>query len=183
MDNTSPQAGGGLFNNGTATLTDDTIANNFGKNANGAGLNISGTATLIACTISGNTTTQYGGGIYDGGLGTNKMTLDDTIVAGNISTKTGSPVASDIAVNNAVSVYGSYNFIGPGGSGGLVNGDERQHCSLSASPAWPGPAGGQRRADRDHGPLSAASPAIAAGSSSIAGVTVPTTDQRGLPAR
>ena len=123
VDNTTPQAGGGLFNNGTATLTDDTIANNYGKNAKGAGLAFSGPTTLIACTISGNTTTQYGGGIYDSATGTNTMTLDDTIVAGNISTQTGGPVASDIAVNNASVVYGSCNFIGPGGSGGLVNGE------------------------------------------------------------
>ena len=55
-----------------------------------------GTATLVACTISGNTTTNTGGGIYNGGLGPNMVTLDDTIVAGNVSTQSGTAVASDI---------------------------------------------------------------------------------------
>ena len=50
--NTAKLGGGGLFNNGTATLTDSTIADNFANQAgsllasNGGGVDNSGTATL-----------------------------------------------------------------------------------------------------------------------------------------
>ena len=123
VGNTTPQEGGGLFTNGTATLIDDTIANNVATNsAIGAGVASSGVTTLIACTISGNTATQYGGGIYAGGSELNQMTLDDTIVAGNISTKSGNAEPDDIAIGR-IDVSGACNLIGPGGSGGLVDGD------------------------------------------------------------
>ncbi len=127
MGNTAKLGGGGLYNNGTATLTASTIAGNFANQAgsllasDGGGVNNDGTVTLVACTVSGNTTTADGGGVYNGGLGANKATLNDTIVAGNTGVGTG---ASDIAIsgNNGVPVVGSYNLIGPGGTGGLVNG-------------------------------------------------------------
>ena len=73
----------------------------------GGGLyNGSGDATVVNCTFSGNTASTGGGGLYIAG-GT--ATLANTIVAGN---------------NNDISgtVSGSYNLIGTGGSGGLVNG-------------------------------------------------------------
>ncbi len=129
VGNTAAFGGGGLYNTGTAKLTDSTIANNFGNQggsllaSNGGGVDNDGVATLVACTISGNTTTADGGGVYNGGLGANQMTLNDTIVAGNSSTQSGGAVANDIAVGNGVSVAGSYDLIGTGGSGGLVNGD------------------------------------------------------------
>jgi hypothetical protein len=65
-------------------------------------------ATLIGCTISGNSTTGLGGGLYSDSA----TTLTDTIVASN----TASGGASDIAGL----VTGSYNLIGTGGSGGLT---------------------------------------------------------------
>ena len=127
MGNTAKLGGGGLYNNGTATLTASTIADNFANQAgsllasDGGGVDNDGTVTLVACTVSGNTTTAAGGGVYNGGLGANKATLNDTIVAGNTGVGTG---ASDIAIsgNNGVPVVGSYNLIGTGGTGGLVNG-------------------------------------------------------------
>ena len=117
--NTSTNGGGGgLLTRGTSTLTDDTIVNNSA----GGGVNNDGTATIVDCTISGNTTANAGGGIYNGGLGPNVVNLYDTIVAGNYSTQSGSAVASDIDIDNGTTLSGSYNLIGIGGSGGLVNG-------------------------------------------------------------
>ena len=47
---------------------------------------------------------------------------------------------------------GSYNLIGPGGSGGLVgNGSGNIVLTTLTASAWP--HWRQRRADRDHGPL------------------------------
>ncbi len=178
VGNTSPQAGGGLYNNGTATLTDDTIANNFGSAADGAGISNDGTATLVACTISGNTTTRVGGGIYDGGLGPNVLTLDDTIVAGNFSTSASPAVADDIAVGNGVTVSGSYDLIGPGGSGGLTGTSNTILTDLAGLGLAPlGDYGGPTETMA----LESNSVAINAGRASIAGVTVPPTDQRGFP--
>ena len=90
------------FQRGHATLTDSTIAGNYGNNggsllaSDGGGVANEGTVTLVASTISGNKTTDTGGGIYDGPLGTDVVNLDDTIVAGNTL---GSGAASDIAVS------------------------------------------------------------------------------------
>ena len=122
MENTSASLGGGLICRGTSTLTDDTIVNNSG----GGGVNNDGKATVVACTISGNTTAfPPGGGLYNGGLGVNVVVLDDTIIAGNFSTQSGSSLASDID-NNGVSLSGSYNLVGVGGSGGLLNGSAQE---------------------------------------------------------
>ncbi len=126
VGNTTPQEGGGLYNNGTATLIDDTIANNVGTgSAIGAGVANADITTLIACTISGNTTGLYGGGILDSG-GVNsgsEMRIYDTIVAGNI-TENGTVAPNDIGVGAGITVSGACNLIGPGGSGGLVDGDD-----------------------------------------------------------
>ena len=127
--NTSVSNGGGVFNNGTATLTDCTIADNNadqGTNlfsADGGGLNNSGTATLVFCTISGNTTSYEGGGVYDGGLGTDAVTLTDTIVAGDSSTKGGTTAASDVVVNGGNSILtGTFNLVGTVTTGMLSGG-------------------------------------------------------------
>ena len=121
--NTAKLGGGGLFNNGTATVTDSTFVNNFANQAgsllasDGGAVNNSGTVTLVACTISGNTTTKAGGGIYNGGLGLNVATLNDTIIAGNTNTSGG---ASDIA-NSGGDFTCSYDLLGLG-VGGTING-------------------------------------------------------------
>ena len=157
--NTAGFGGGGLYNSGTAELVADTIADNFADQgtstlaSDGGGVDNDGTVTLVACTISGNTTTALGGGVYNGGLGLNQMTLNDTIVAGNTTTF-GVGAASDIAIstNKGVPVAGSHDLIGTGGSGGLTNGSEWQHRPDHPHRARPGPAGRLRRADRDHRP-------------------------------
>jgi Bacterial Ig-like domain (group 3) len=185
IDNTAVARGGGLDEDGTATLTDDTFADNLASNGSqGGGINNGGNATLVACTITGNTTTSSGGGggVYNGAPNGDEMTLDDTIVAGNISTASGSAVADDIALpgNFAVDVTGKYNLIGPGGSGGLVGGSDGNIVLTSVSGLGLMPLG-------DYGgptetvALEPGSVAIGAGRSSIPGVTIPTTDQRGFP--
>ncbi len=182
MGNTCKEGGGGLGNWGTATLTDDTIVNNFANQgtsllaSDGGGVDNDGTVTLVACTISGNTTTALGGGLYNGGLGVNLATLDDTIVAANT---TGTGTASDIAIssNNGVNVAGSSDLIGVGGTGGIVNGHNGNIVLTTLTGLGltaPGSYGGSTETMA----LLPASPALHAGSPSL---ETQTTDQRGEP--
>ena len=136
--------GGGLDNGGgTAKLTDCTISGNSGTS--GGGLeNLGGQATIIGCTISGNFATG-GGGLYNASGGT--TTITDTIIAGN--TDSGSP--SDISGDSAVDVTDSYNLVGTGGSGGLLNGVDGNIVLTSLTGLRPRPAGRLRRAYPDHG--------------------------------
>jgi hypothetical protein len=177
--NTAKLSGGGVFNNGTATLIDCTLAGNFANQAgsllasNGGGLDNSGTATLVACTISGNTTTAKGGGIYDGGIGADKVTLTDSIVAGNTAVSSGGSAASDIVAGNNDSVSGSYNLVGTGGSATLGAGN---HNLLGVSDPGLGPLASNGGPTQTLA-LLANSPAIGAGVA-VSGVTA---DQRGDP--
>ncbi len=152
--NTAKLGGGGLFNNGTAKVTDSTIADNFANQAgsllasNGGGVDNSGTATLLACTVTGNTTTADGGGLYNGGLGSDIMSLEDTIVAGNSTTSTKSSVYGDIGVETIVNttyyVTGTYDLVGTGGAGGLGAGTTRSGSQTRAWPRWATTAGRRR---------------------------------------
>jgi hypothetical protein len=69
-------SGGGLFNSGTATLTDCTVSANSATGGGGGIFNSMGdpydplaTLTLINCTVSANTGV-VGGGVYNGGTAT-----------------------------------------------------------------------------------------------------------------
>ncbi len=115
--------GGGLFNSGTATLTNCTISGNTAS-GKGGGFSSSGTGTLINCTISGNTASN-GGGMF---IGSDTTTLGNTIVAGNTTTL---PTIGD--VQGVVTSQGN-NLIGnTDGSSGWVASDE-QHQLLPLNP-------------------------------------------------
>ena len=90
--------GGGLFNRGTAMLTNCTVSGNsagFGGGgvATGSYYNRGATTTLINCTVSGN----FGGGLFTY-FGTS--TLINTIVAGNDFDLSGS--LTDASTNNLI---------------------------------------------------------------------------------
>ncbi len=132
--------GGGVLNQGILTIINSTFTGNSASR-DGAGIyNASGTLTIRNSTISGNISSRHGGGIYNTG-GTLTVTnstiygntasnssggisvdsgsemLHNTIVAGNLQ---GSSTPSDI--NGTVAAASSYNLIGTGGSGDLVQG-------------------------------------------------------------
>jgi hypothetical protein len=171
------QAGGGLANVGIATLTNCTIAGNSASKGggllNGDSTGPAGQLTLVACTISGNSSVE-GGGLYNAGtpIGTGAATLTDTIIAGN----TGGGGPDDIAGNQAADVTGSYNLIGTGGSGGIVDSNGGNVVLTDISTLGLAPLG-------DYGgptPTMALLPGSAAlgGGTQAVGVT---TDQRGSP--
>jgi hypothetical protein len=192
-DNSSSGHGGGIQNQqGTATLTNCTISGNSGPGAGGGLLSAAGTltltnctvsgnrsgfmggglsaygdrTTLTNCTVSGNSATVRGGGIYIGS-GASLATLSNTIVAAN--TSGGNP--SDI--NGNVNSNSSYNLIGTGGSGGLINGVKHNQVGV-ANPGLGtlGDHGGQPQTID----LLAGSPALNAGDPAQLGLA----DQRGV---
>jgi hypothetical protein len=114
----SAARGGGLYNDDHVTLTNCTISGDTAKY--GGGIENYGTVNLTACTISANSAAQAGGGLYNFSASSYQSTisLTDTIVAGN--TGAGGN-ADDIGGNQSGNVTGSYNLIGIGGSGGIVN--------------------------------------------------------------
>jgi hypothetical protein len=100
--------GGGVNSlGGTTTLTDCTVSGNGASFGGGLSAQV-GTTTLTDCTVSGNSAAR-GGGLYN--FGPTRLTLSNTIVAAN---------SSDILGN--VNANSSYNLIGTGGSGGLIDG-------------------------------------------------------------
>ena len=77
--------GGGIFNDGTLTVTDCTVSGNHVEadivGGEGAGITNTGTLTIINCTISGNSaSTGEGGGIWNA-YGT--VSLIDSTISGN----------------------------------------------------------------------------------------------------
>ncbi len=185
--------GGGIYNEGTATLTNCTISGNSAKSTNGGGIYNEGTVTLTNCTVAGNSASTDGGGIYNrstatltnctvagnsassgGGIfnGGFKVTIGNTIVATNTAT-TGPDVDGTFTSKG-------YNLIGKtdGSTGFTATGDK---TGTKASPLNPklgtlGNYGGPTQTI----PILSGSPAIGKGSNSLAGLTVPTTDQRGF---
>jgi hypothetical protein len=143
--------------------------------ASGGGLAIGGgSLALINSTIARNSVADGGtGGGLDVAAGT--ATLDNTIVALNTAGTGGGAPASDIA--GTVAAASAFNLIGTGGGGGLTNGANGNQVGV-ASPLLGALAsnGGSTQTIA----LLPGSPAIGKGSASIPGVTVPTTDQRGV---
>ena len=185
-------AGGGIFNVGQLTLADSSVghnstggygggvANQFGLSISystiaentattqGGGIDNGDTMEAVNVTIADNVidTAGGGGGLYAGSAATK---LVNTIVAQN--TVSSSMAADDIA--GTVASTSTFNLIGTGGAGGLINGTAGNQVGV-ASP-------GLDSLDDNGGPtptiaLEPYSPAIDAGTNiSNSG----TTDQRG----
>ena len=164
--------GGGLFNQGTATLINCTLSGNDAADGGGLANGVYATAALTGCTVSGNTAFGSGGlGNYGGGLGNfsaaSTLSLTNTIVAGN----GGGGAASDIAGPGIAS--GSFDLIGTGGSGGLINGVDHNLVGVAAPMVGTlGNYGGPTQTI----PLLPGSPEIGGGTTGA-----PATDQRGQP--
>jgi hypothetical protein len=130
--------GGALYNEGTLTLDDSTAGFNFAY-YEGGGLDSVGQATVFNSTFADNTAFDHGGAIAiaggsatltsltislnvaasGGGLAAAvSVLLHNSIVAGNRNDS--GTATSD--VSGTLLASSSYNLIGTGGSGGLVNG-------------------------------------------------------------
>jgi CSLREA domain-containing protein len=121
--NSSLQAGGvQIIGLGAVNITNSTISgNNADTNAGGV-LSVNATTTITNSTITNNRAdndtngTGTGGGIASN---TGTVTLRNTIVAANFNDASPSTTADDIA--GTVAAASSFNLIGTGGAGGLVN--------------------------------------------------------------
>jgi parallel beta-helix repeat protein len=174
--NSATDSGGGMetVTHSAATLTNCTVSGNSatGNMGGGGGLQIDdySTATLTNCTVSGNSATPN----IQGGAGGIEIiyfsttTLTNSIVAAN--TSVGNP--SDIS-GYVINASSSYNLIGPGGSGGLIDG--LNHNQVGVANPGLGTLG-------DHGgptqtiDLLGGSPALNAGDPAQLGLA----DQRGV---
>ena len=72
-------SGGGIDNEGTLTLTNCTVSGNSASYSGGGIYNSGDTLTLTNCTISGNSASYSGGGIFNYG----KLTLTNCTISGN----------------------------------------------------------------------------------------------------
>jgi hypothetical protein len=112
-------SGGGIYNNGAAMITGNTIS---GNNAHyGGGFFNEGTATITDCTISGNTALK-GGGICNDGT----TTITGSTISGNNAdyygggifsrrplTVTGSTISKNIAVDDGGGIYNHFGWLQP----------------------------------------------------------------------
>jgi hypothetical protein len=175
VNGNSASLGGGIDNFGAlavvcSTVSGDTALGYFGKYMNegfpqGGGIDNSGTLSVTYSTISGNIAVE-GGGIANSA----KASIVDTIVAGNIRDSVNGD-ANDIDGD----VTGSNNLIGPGGSGGLIGGQDGNIVLTSLTGLGLSTLGNYGGPTQTIG-LLPDSPAIDAGIA-VSGVT---TDQRGI---
>ena len=149
-------------------LTNSSISGNKAATSGGGVFLSGGALSVISVTIAYN-------GVDDGGSGGGlaieggSATLENTIIALNVQGSAGD--ASDIAGV----VFGSYNLIGTGGSGGLTDGENGNIVGVAEPGLAPlGDYGGPTETIA----LLPGSPAIGSGS----GRGYPSIDQRGEPA-
>ncbi len=188
--NSASSSGGGLYTFGVmTTLIDVTVSGNSATSSGGGLDNQGGTATLTNVTVSENSAGTDGGGLYTSG---GVIALNDVTVSGNSATSSGGGLditSGTATLNNTIVagqkaggdisgvVSGSFNLIGTGGSGGLLNGVGGNIVGVANPGLAPlGNYGGPTQTM----PLLYGSPAIAAGSDALvpAGIT---TDQTGSP--
>ncbi|MBN2007025.1 MAG: hypothetical protein JXA21_26985 [Anaerolineae bacterium] len=100
-------SGGGIYNQGTLTLTASTISGNIASGY-GGGIYNQGTLTLTASTISGNITDGYGGGIHNRNGGV--LTLNACTIANNAARYNGGGIhhgAGSTVIVNACTISGN----------------------------------------------------------------------------
>jgi hypothetical protein len=113
---------GGIFNQGTLTLTDSTVSDNVNEvmdgESIGGGLNNRGTLTITNSMISGNSAAADGGGVYNGG---GAMTVTNSTIANNKAGQGGGmwnvgtlTIANTKFSGNKAEGYGSSGPVGGG---------------------------------------------------------------------
>ena len=135
--NGSANHGGGIYNEGVATLTNCTISGNTAFYAvggiyygDGGGIYNGGTLTLTNCTITGNSAQYEGGGISNFG----PATLTNCTISGN-STERGSGIYNRGTLNLTNCTLS--NNSGRGDGGGIYNEGTAPltNCTLSSNSA------------------------------------------------
>ncbi|HZE56783.1 MAG TPA: Ig-like domain-containing protein [Chthoniobacterales bacterium] len=138
--NTTPGGGGGgivnIINsgsNGTLTITNSTVSGNSSEYGGGI-FSVGGTSIFTNVTVTNNRADLDndgigdGGGLYNGSVG--GITLENIIVALNYKGVGSSATADDI-YGGTLEAASSYNLIGTGGDGGLVDGVNNNHVGVA----------------------------------------------------
>jgi hypothetical protein len=146
--------GGGVYNGGTVTMTDDTVSNNGGTAGmyDGGGIftATSTSTTLTGVTLSGNVAADAGGGIYNAG----STTLNDDTFSANLveftelGNNTGAAVYNDIGTVNLNADTLVKNEAGHGEAvssnsgtttnlaGTIINGEPTSECTIPSGSTW-----------------------------------------------
>jgi Right handed beta helix region len=111
-ENAADSEGGGIRNAGTLTLTNSTVSGNIGGGIYG----IFGTLTVSNSTVSGNTA-PYGGGIFNDGT----LTLTNSTVSGNTA-DLGGGIDNEYGTATLTNSTVSGNSAVTGDGGGIYNG-------------------------------------------------------------
>lgn len=152
--------GGGLFTQGTLSLTNVTFSGNSA--AQGGGFNCQGNCTATNITVTANSASTSGDGIEVSGGGT--VSLRNSIVANNAAGQECS--GSLVSLGNNLSSDGTCSLTGPG---------DQPNTSPLLGPLQ------DNGGPTDTHELLAGSPAIDAGDSSVCIAPGNDTDQRGFP--
>jgi predicted outer membrane repeat protein len=166
VGNKALSQGGGFWGFGNAiTVSNSTIANN---SAAGIGGGFYGPANITGSTITGNTAGTVAGGLYGFGLYSASVSLDSTVVAGNVAVNNPDIYAGTVAAtHSAIGTLTGYTLVDLGGN--LPVGTPLHLGPLSNVT---GPGGTFAMV-----PLGPGSPALYAGDPALNG----TTDERGVP--
>jgi len=132
--NTAGPEGGGISNDGTVVVTNSSISDNTANEGGGisnAGAGPMSTVTITASTLSGNSTSGYGGGIDNGEEGA--ITIANSTLEGNAARRGGGGIENygvtvgpgTVTVTNGTLVAntagsGVGDDIGNGGTGGTA---------------------------------------------------------------
>jgi len=122
--NGSAFLGGGIYNNGTVTISNGTLSGNSAGYGGGGILNGGGaTATISNSTLSSNSAAVVAGGILNEGT----LTISNSTLSSNSATAGAGGILNGgtLTISNSTlssnSAPGSSNS-GPGGAGGILNG-------------------------------------------------------------
>ena len=110
-------SGGGIENDGTLTVNNTTVTDNFSTGANGAGIDNTGTLTVSNSTISNNIANQNGGGISSEA---GAITVSDTTISGNSASADGGGI--DLAAGYGQITDSTITANTAGSGGGIDNG-------------------------------------------------------------
>jgi hypothetical protein len=146
--------GGGVYNGGTLTMTDDTVSNNGGTSGmyDGGGIFTATTTStaLTGVTLSGNVAADAGGGIYNAG----STTLNDDTFSANLveftelGNNTGAGVYNDMGTVNLNADTLFKNEAGHGEAvsansgtttnlaGTIINGEPTSECTVTSGATW-----------------------------------------------
>src|SRR5450759_3961866 len=185
--------GGGIFNNGTATITNSTFSGNSAPGNFGGGINNSGgsTLTITNSTFSGNSAAGgFGAGIY---TNSGTLTITNSTISGNSATggfgagvyNTG---GGTVTLRNTILA----NNTSGGNCGGAININGGNNIDDGVTCGWGSAFGSKSSTPPLRGALAThGGPtqtfALLTGSPAIDGVTsnppnsAPLTDQRGIP--